>query len=203
MNFNNQIIVVPPVGSVTAFLGDISSYNNSSTAQSSPPNSTGLHPVEGYGWMVCDGRTLQKDEYPELYGMLGNIHGGDENTFNIPDLRGMFLRGVGSDKASIEDRENPQRTEKAQGVGSVQDFALQTHIHTYTAPTELTPSEGTEGTTVSGFDKDSETSTPGQSVAQMPGDVKVSHLETRPSNVFVYYIIKFTNHLPYFNPINS
>lgn len=202
MNFNNQIIVVPPVGSVTAFLGDISSYN-SSTTQSSSPNSTGLHPVEGYGWMVCDGRTLQKDEYPELYGMLGNIYGGDENTFNIPDLRGMFLRGVGSDPASIEDRTNPKGgSGDTQGVGSIQDFALQTHIHTYTAPSKLTPSEGTEGTTVSGFDQESKTSIPQKTPDSTP-DIKVSQFETRPSNVFVYYIIKFTNHLPYFNSINS
>ena len=49
------------------------------------------------GWMVCDGRALPRTgTYAQLFSIIGTLHGvGDGvNTFNIPDLRGYFLRGV-------------------------------------------------------------------------------------------------------------
>lgn len=55
------------------------------------------------GWMLCDGRSLLKSEYPELYQALGDTYNlnpfqGDNfvltaNHFRIPDLRGEFIRG--------------------------------------------------------------------------------------------------------------
>ena len=47
------------------------------------------------GWILCDGRELSRTEYQRLYDAIGVAWGtGDgATTFNIPDLRGMFLRG--------------------------------------------------------------------------------------------------------------
>jgi len=42
-----------------------------------------------YGWMFCDGATLQISEYDTLFNLLGTTYGGDgQDTFCLPDLRG-------------------------------------------------------------------------------------------------------------------
>lgn len=47
------------------------------------------------GWLECDGRAISRTTYSSLLNAIGLTWGiGDGvNTFNIPDLRGMFLRG--------------------------------------------------------------------------------------------------------------
>ena len=41
------------------------------------------------GWALCEGQTLQIQEYESLYSLIGTIYGGDGvNTFMLPDLRG-------------------------------------------------------------------------------------------------------------------
>lgn len=52
---------VIPVGTITPFAG-----------LSVPP-----------GWLLCDGRKLDRVEYPKLYEVIGNAYGG-----NVPDYRG-------------------------------------------------------------------------------------------------------------------
>ncbi|MBQ7461189.1 MAG: tail fiber protein [Bacteroidaceae bacterium] len=51
------------------------------------------------GWMLCDGSEISRSEYANLYKAIGVSWGtGDgSTTFNLPDLRGMFLRGVSGD----------------------------------------------------------------------------------------------------------
>ena len=47
--------------------------------------------------MECDGRSLSVEEYPELFEVLGNQHGGDGvNNFNLPTLpnQGPFKRVI-------------------------------------------------------------------------------------------------------------
>jgi phage-related tail fiber protein len=59
------------------------------------PYSVGTNP---YGFLVCDGSAISRSTYASLYAVIGTIWGiGDgSTTFNIPDLRGIFLRGIGS-----------------------------------------------------------------------------------------------------------
>lgn len=44
------------------------------------------------GYLPCDGTTRNTSEYSELANFLG----ATEDTFNLPDLRGEFLRGTGT-----------------------------------------------------------------------------------------------------------
>ena len=46
------------------------------------------------GWLPCDGRSVTRAMYPELFDALGTAHGGNGTNFNLPDYRGRFLRGV-------------------------------------------------------------------------------------------------------------
>lgn len=48
------------------------------------------------GWLLCDGAALSRTTYATLFGAIGSGHGSGNgtSTFNLPDYRGYFLRGV-------------------------------------------------------------------------------------------------------------
>ena len=89
-----------PVGTVIAFAGP-------------PPN----NPSD---YMVADGRAVSSTEYPELFRAIGRTWGSggddgtDETDFNLPDLRGIFLRG--DDMGSGRDNMLISRTYKSTKV---------------------------------------------------------------------------------------
>jgi len=60
------------------------------------------------GWLLCDGSEVSRSDYQNLYNAIGIAWGkGDgSSTFNLPDLRGMFLRGVSGESGNDEDAEN-------------------------------------------------------------------------------------------------
>jgi microcystin-dependent protein len=42
-----------------------------------------------HGWLLCDGRNVNIDDYPTLYSIIGTNFGDPgEGEFNLPDLRG-------------------------------------------------------------------------------------------------------------------
>ena len=48
------------------------------------------------GFMVADGRRLNKNEYPDLFQIIKYTYGGREDTFNLPDFSdGKFARATG------------------------------------------------------------------------------------------------------------
>ena len=40
------------------------------------------------GWVACDGRLYDGDDYDQLYAILGNFYGGDAPNFRVPKLAG-------------------------------------------------------------------------------------------------------------------
>jgi microcystin-dependent protein len=50
------------------------------------------------GWLMCNGNNYNGTIYPDLYATIGTMFGnsGTAGYFNVPDLRGMFLRGAGT-----------------------------------------------------------------------------------------------------------
>ncbi len=84
-------------GSVSLTLQDI-------LRQLTPPGS--IQPYGGTtapeGWLLCNGDSVSQDDYPDLFDVIGTNFGTDgSGNFNLPDLRGMFLRGK-NDGATIE-----------------------------------------------------------------------------------------------------
>ena len=47
------------------------------------------------GYLICDGRAVERSAYPELFDAIGATYGeGDgSTTFNLPDLIGRFAEG--------------------------------------------------------------------------------------------------------------
>jgi microcystin-dependent protein len=88
------------------------------------------------GWLVCDGSEVKRSVYPGLFAAIGTSWGsGDGATsFNLPDLRGRFLRGV--DQGQGRDPDAATRTASANGgnvgdmVGSLEADAFKSHVHT-------------------------------------------------------------------------
>lgn len=91
------------------------------------------------GWAICDGS--QKDgsasDWKQLYDAIGNSWGGSGTTFYLPDLRGMFLRGVNDGRTDgYRDPDAGSRAAFRTGansgdaVGAVQGDGLRTHRHT-------------------------------------------------------------------------
>jgi microcystin-dependent protein len=188
-----------PVGAVTAFAGALGAPIPATATppnSASPPGPYRTDAIEAWGWMLCDGRTLDPGLYPELFAALGYTYGGSGSSFKLPDYRGNFLRGT--DYGSGTDPDASQRTSPAgdgglnDGVGSRQLAAMLSHEHNYsTVPAAVTPSQ--DGSTASGAPAQAITSAPtNASGTLLTGSTGVSPNETRPVNISVNFLIKFT-----------
>lgn len=83
-------------------------------------------------WKVCDGTQLPKDNYNTLYKVIADNWtpdtGSSEDLFRIPDLRGVFLRGVSGTRTDAwTDPDKDNRTafagNSSNEVGSFQNQA--------------------------------------------------------------------------------
>ena len=189
-----------PVGTICAYAGSITPVStakntvwaSSACAASSPvpaqpaSSSDPAVLIEAQGWMACDGRLLPAAKYPELFAVLGYWYGGSNGSFRIPDCRGLFLRGVdygaGLDPDAAS-RLGPAGTGTSAGVGSLQCDALQTHVHQYGAvPVSGVSEEGNAaGTPPASQLNTSDPIAPARTT-----------VETRPKNIAVNFIIKFS-----------
>jgi hypothetical protein len=109
-----------PIGSVIAYLG----------------NSGNVAGMESNGWFKCDGRAisglsaLSADEKTALTNILGN-------SSNLPNLMGVFLRGLDENSSGVQDDDRGTRTDgenhangSGTGVRSKQDENYRSHNHT-------------------------------------------------------------------------
>jgi hypothetical protein len=65
-----------PVGTVVAFAGKISSSSSDSP-------SAYITNIEALGWMLCDGKSLEVSQYPDLFAVLGYLYGGQIDKLHI------------------------------------------------------------------------------------------------------------------------
>jgi microcystin-dependent protein len=48
------------------------------------------------GWLKCDGRSIDKYLYPQLFQVIGTNYGGSGITFNLPNPKGRVLGVIGA-----------------------------------------------------------------------------------------------------------
>nr|MDD4454660.1 tail fiber protein [Candidatus Methanomethylophilaceae archaeon] len=74
------------------------------------------------GWLECDGSAVSRTTYADLFTAIGTTYGtGDgATTFNLPDLRGEFLRVLDSGRG----------IDSGRVLGSAQGEAYKSHNHT-------------------------------------------------------------------------
>ncbi len=107
-----------PVGTVIAWPHDLLPEGS---------RATDPHPRE---WLECDGQVVAAAVYPELAAYLSALYGG-----KVPDLRGMFLRGLGSQTHMQNNGStvgNTATTHASGALGAVQGDAIRSitgHIY--------------------------------------------------------------------------
>lgn len=162
-----NVQVTFPVGAVTPFAGNTDKIPD--------------------GWLLCDGATYVTTEYPKLFDAIGYNWGTTgPDTFRVPDLRGVFLRGVnGGISDGFADPNRDARVSRYTGgnigntVGSYQDDQFRSHSHTYKNTLMIIGNGGYHsGGSYGGSSQNPPVNNTG-------GD------ETRPRNAYVNYIIKY------------
>ena len=166
------------------------------------------------GYLECDGSSVSRSTYSALFAVIGTTYGSaSSTTFNLPNLRGQFIRGVNTTGSGTDANRN---------IGSSQSEDNKSHNHsisvsgTTSNPTPTLTgdvrriSEGyrSQGTASGVFTKELDGTndiTGASSTSPVAGfsiDATHTHTfsasgntgnqgsETRPSNVAMMYIIK-------------
>jgi microcystin-dependent protein len=157
------------------------------------------------GWLLCDGSAVSRTTYATLFAAIGiNFGGGDGiNTFNLPDLRGRFVRGAdhgaGRDPDAASRVASNSMGPTGDVVGSLQADALASHAHAITDPGHSHSAPTTNGATGTGTVEVPTAAAPGYDyIGAAPTTVNPTNItvnasggsETRPKNVAVNYLIK-------------
>jgi hypothetical protein len=202
----------PPVGTIVPFAGEW------------PPkkDDTQSWTEQELGWMLCDGRSFPQTDFKLLAAAISTAWGGNASNFNLPDLRGQFLRGVddspnttasgGRVGTARNDPESDGRTRAGAGgnsgdkVGSMQPDATKMPTerfktagggkHTHRLELHIGWGAGNKGAGYGRADGNSPLNLwPGTVFddQQSEHDHRIvgGDQETRPKNVYVYYVIKF------------
>ncbi len=153
------------------------------------------------GWLFCDGSAVSRTTYSNLFLAIGTAHGAGDgaNTFNLPDYRGMFLRGFDAGRG----------VDPARAFASSQTDEIKSHNHSGATDSQGNHQHGTSGPGGQGGGI-ANNWTPGNNnnyILQGGGtdlyftstngihqhSVQTNNTggaETRPKNVAVYYCIK-------------
>jgi len=163
------------------------------------------------GWLLCDGRLLDRTDpvCTPLNDVIGGSWGGDNlDRFNIPDLRGLFLRGVDwADRGRDPDGDARQPIARngngGRAVGSLQGWGTALPLGSEAFVMEP---HGRHTHRLAGLELDASRDVDGQNnTVAYPGsdDLYVDNAsdhdhplsggsrETRPANAYVHWLICF------------
>ena len=121
------------------------------------------------GYLECNGAQVNRTTYSALFTAIGTTYGtGDgSTTFNLPDLRGEFIRGLDSSRG----------VDIGRAIGTFQSDAFASHTHT-----GVSGNPGTDPARKGGANRVDDTDV---YTTNATGDG-----ETRPRNVALMFIIK-------------
>ena len=133
-------------------------------------------------WFLCDGQAVSRTDYADLFALIGTTYGtGDGiNTFNLPDCRGVVIRGVDNGRGLDPDRV----------LGSYQDDALQKHVHKVTV--KHSGESGGTGNYLAGasYERREWTTNSGDPVSADEQTTVRTASETRMKNIAFNFFIK-------------
>jgi hypothetical protein len=152
------------------------------------------------GTVKADGTSYPTTNYATLFNSIGYTYGGSGGSFNVPDYRGLFLRGVGTNATALQSNGGAVA---GAALGTLQNDMMQGHYHSLTDPGHshstnaqlLVP--GTGGVNGSGFvtsDATINPSTTGITIngpsSDGPNGTPRTGAETRPANLSATYCIR-------------
>jgi len=162
--------------------------------------------LEQQGWLYCDGSIVSRTTYADLFAVIGTLHGSGDgvSTFNLPDYRGYFLRGV--DDGANRDPDAAIRQPSAPGgmpgddCGSKQGFATAMPATTFTMSTDgdhshtiaHIPNDNSSYAVAGSYQaiwngSNASTDAAGEHTHNIVG----GDAESRPVNAYVNYLIKY------------
>ena len=134
------------------------------------------------GWLSCSGTAVSRTTYSRLWGTIGTTYGAGNGstTFNLPDLRGEFVRGL----------DNSRGVDSGRSLGSSQTALAGTVPRDGWGTTGSAIGNATSGRLIvgSGQTEGSETL---ESLRASGGDRSVTAGDTRPRNIALLYCIKY------------
>jgi microcystin-dependent protein len=189
---------------VNELSGNVTLIKSSTTALKAGDIVTTSRATCPTGTVAADGTSYTPAQYPQLYAAIGITHGGVAGTsFNVPDYRGRFLRGV--DGGIARDPNRATRTAMNTGgntgdnVGSVQTDSFQGHFHNWTVNTgdtdsggtgEEEPNVGTAAPTTQAWSSYVTTASKASYASDGTNGTPRTSTETRPTNAYVTYCIR-------------
>jgi microcystin-dependent protein len=137
------------------------------------------------GWLAANGTAVSRSTYAALFGAIGTTYGAGNGstTFNVPDLRGIFVRGSGSQAiAGITYNKSFATKERD---------AFQGHHHAASVSHNAIAASGTgqRGTGAPSGAASISVSVEGATEGNN-GAPRIAS-ETRPANIALLYCIKF------------
>ena len=137
------------------------------------------------GYLKANGAAISRSTYADLFAAIGTTYGvGDgSTTFNLPDLRGEFVRGW----------DDGRGVDTGRAIGTTQSDELKSHTHTINDPghSHSTAAGGGGGSIIAGFQGNgvgpyyTNSATTGITINATGGT------ETRPRNIALLACIKF------------
>jgi hypothetical protein len=134
------------------------------------------------GYLICDGSLISTSAYQKLFAAIGYTYGGSGNNFNLPDLRGQFVRGIDMNRGIDPGRD----------FGTTQTDSFGSHSHGMPGDDQLSFANGTAGWSArsrGGFPYDARSVYGGS--AQVWSTTDEGSSETRPTNVALLPIIYY------------
>lgn len=145
------------------------------------------------GWLECDGAEVSRTEYSKLYEVIGDTYGSGDGstTFNIPDLRGQFIRGWDNGRGVDTNRVLGSNQDSQNLAHSHTGIAQTAGSHTHGIPLSSRDNAGSRVPEAGGYETGRTASVPAAgahthnlSINQDGGS------ESRPKNVAMMYCIK-------------
>ncbi len=130
------------------------------------------------GYLKCNGAAVSRTTYARLFAIIGTTFGAGNGstTFNLPDLRGEFIRGW----------DDGRGIDSGRAFGSAQAQDIQSHNHLFSGNNRVgisSSSYGSNATLAANMLAGSPTTSPTSD--------NTGGTETRPRNVALLYCIKF------------
>ena len=153
-------------------------------------------------YLECNGAAVSRTTYSALFAVIGTAYGAGNgsSTFNLPDLRGEFVRGF----------DNGKGTDSGRSIASSQSSQMQQHNHSVSASSSVTDpghlhsinytnshsNDGNPEESGTGFSgtHNTNTATTGisvsTSISQSNRGGTGNSSENRPRNIAMMYVIK-------------
>ena len=162
------------------------------------------------GYLKCNGAAISRTTYAALFAIIGTAHGAGDgsSTFNVPDLRGEFVRGwddsrgvdSGRNFATSQGDQNKQHNHSASATTSISPSA---HNHVFPGDDQFANANGIGGwtnRTTADFNYDAKSQS-GNGKVYRTSDATLSAStsvtinndggsEARPRNIAMMYVIK-------------